>query len=72
MGKWCWILALPVALAFTTQAAAYKCHTPALSKRGECNRTHGGKCNPTTGKWEATSQQAKQACLATGSGRRGE
>jgi hypothetical protein len=72
MRKTYWILALPVVLAFTTEATALKCHVPALSKRGECNRTHGGVCNPMTGKWEARSQQTRQACLATGSGRRGQ
>ena len=72
MRKWCLILALPSLLAFTTQAAALKCHSPALSKRGECYRTQGGKCNPMNGHWEPTSQQMKQACLATGSGRPGQ
>jgi hypothetical protein len=66
------ILALAALLALATQAAAYKCHSPALSKRGECYRTHGGKCNPMTGKWEPTSNQTRQACLATGSGQRGQ
>jgi hypothetical protein len=72
MQKCCLILVLPTLLAFTTQAAAFKCHVPALSKRGECYRTQGGKCNPMTGKWEPTSNQMKQACLATGSGRAGQ
>jgi len=72
MGKWRLILALPALLALVTQAAAFKCHAPALSKRGECNRTHGGVCNPMTGKWEARSAQTRQACLATGSGRAGQ
>jgi hypothetical protein len=72
MGKWGLILAVPALLALATQAAALKCHVPALSKRGECYRTQGGKCNPMTGKWQPTSNQVRQACLATGSGRAGQ
>ena len=72
MRKWRLILAVPVLLALVTQAAAYQCATPAKSRRGECYRTHGGKCNPMTGRWEPTSNQARQACLATGSGRAGD
>jgi hypothetical protein len=72
MRKVCWILDLPVALAFTTEAVAINCAVPAKSKRGECYRTHGGRCDPKTGKWFPTSNQARQACLATGSGRPGQ
>lgn len=72
MGKLGLILALPALLALVAEAAAFKCAVPAKSKRGECYRTQGGKCNPMTGKWEPTSNQVRQACLATGSGRPGQ